>query len=154
MIPHAIRIPMLAALALSGQSPEPRVSALHWMSGCWELRRGETVIEEQWTKPAGGTLLGTGRTIREGKTVFTEFLRISSENGALVYTARIGTPRVTPFRLKKLSPGEVVFENPEHDFPQRILYRKAPPGLLARIEGTRQGRERFEEFPYQRATCE
>jgi len=111
-------------------------------------------IEEQWTKPAGGTMLGMGRTIRGAKTVFTEFLRISEESGKLTYTARIGTKGVTPFPLLKMTETEVVFENAEHDFPQRIIYRKQGSGLFARIEGLDKGKERHQDFPYQRVACE
>lgn len=99
-------------------------------------------------------MLGMGRTLRVGKTPFTEFMRISEENGKLTYTARIGTKGVTPFPLLKLSENEVIFENPAHDFPQRVIYRKQGSGLFARIEGIDKGKEKHEDFSYQRASCE
>lgn len=99
-------------------------------------------------------MLGMGRTIRNGKAIFTEFLRISVENGKLTYTARIGTSGATPFALLKLGDNEVVFENPAHDFPQRIIYRKEGSGLFARIEGKDQGEPRHENFTYRRTACE
>lgn len=111
-------------------------------------------IEEQWTKPAGNTLLGMGRTIKGGKTVFTEFLRVSVVNGRLTYTARIGTKGVTEFPLLRMTADEIIFENPTHDFPQRILYRKNGPNITARIEGVDKGKERHEDFLYTRAKCE
>jgi hypothetical protein len=47
----------------------------------------------------------------------------------------------TDFKLTRVSGSEVVFENPEHDFPKRIIYRKtADDGLTASIdagEGTK-----------------
>ncbi len=108
-----------AAIMASAQSD---VSGLGWLAGCWEMRPSPGLsIEEQWTKPAGGTILGMGRTIKGGRTVFTEFLRISIENGKLTYTARIGTKGITAFELMKMSGDEVVFENLTHDFPQRIV---------------------------------
>ena len=49
----------------------------------------------------------------------------------------------------------VVFENPQHDFPQRIIYRLEKDGsLLARIEGVNQGREKGINFPMKRAKCD
>jgi hypothetical protein len=146
---------LFAALTLLAEIQVPDVSALSWIRGCWEMRTASGAsIEEQWTKPAGGTMLGMGRTIRGGKTVFTEFLRISEENGKLTYTARIGTKGITPFPLLKMTESEVVFENPTHDFPQRIIYRKQEDGLFARIEGTDKGKERHQDFPYKRVPCE
>ena len=47
----------------------------------------------------------------------------------------------------------MVFENPKHDFPQRIRYRLKGDTLHARIEGTINGKERAIDFPYQRASC-
>jgi hypothetical protein len=39
------------------------------------------------------------------------------------------------------------FENPEHDFPQRIIYRlETGDALYARVEGTENGKFNKEEF--------
>jgi Domain of unknown function (DUF6265) len=130
------------------------VSGLAWFAGCWEMRSPSGLsIEEQWMKPAGGVLLGMGRTIRGGKVLDTEFLRISIENGKLTYTGRIGTAGVTRFPLLKITDGEVVFENAAHDFPQRIIYRKQGGSLFARVEGIEKGKPRHQDFPYVRAAC-
>ncbi|MFN7936672.1 MAG: DUF6265 family protein [Bryobacteraceae bacterium] len=135
---------------------ESDVQSLGWFAGCWEMRNpaGTFSIEEMWTKPAGESLLGMGRTIRNGKTLFTEFQRIAVENGKLTYFARIGTKGATSFPLVKMTDSEVVFENPTHDFPQRVIYRKVQGGLFARIEGVDKGKEKHEEFPYKRVSCE
>ena len=143
----------LAATALASAQYDD--SQLGWLAACWELRPAPgRSIEEQWTKPAGNTLRGMGRTIKGGKTVFTEFLRISVVNGRLTYTARIGTKGVTEFPLLRMTADEIIFENPTHDFPQRILYRKNGPNIKARIEGVDKGKERHEDFLYTRAKCE
>lgn len=34
------------------------MSELSWLSSCWEGRQGESVIEEHWSKPEGGTCSG------------------------------------------------------------------------------------------------
>lgn len=48
-----------------------------------------------------------------------------------------------------------MFENPAHDFPQRVSYRLAPGGrLLARIEGTHYGVTRGIDFPMQWVGCD
>lgn len=141
---------------LSVAQAEGDVQSLGWMAGCWEVRNpsGTFSIEEMWTRPAGGTMLGAGRTIRDGKTIFSEFLRIAAEGGKLTYFARVGTTGVTPFPLLKMTDSEVVFENPTHDFPQRIQYRKVAGGLIARIEGVEKGKEKHQDFPYRRVACE
>jgi hypothetical protein len=47
-----------------------------------------------------------------------------------------------------------VFENPQHDFPQKVGYQRGGPGsLLAWVEGTEKGQTRKIEFPYKRIAC-
>ena len=125
-----------------------------WMAGCWSGKSGPVAFEEQWMKPVGGSMMGMARTLKKERVVFSEFMRIESRNGVLVYTPRIGT-RESPveFTLKAQSETHVVFENPAHDFPQRILYTRTPGGLNARIEGTDKGKQRGEDFPMMSAPC-
>lgn len=140
---------LAAAMPHFAQGP-----AFGLMSGCWAMRTGPVVIQEQWNAPAGGQMMGISRTIRDGKVVFNEFMRIETRADGVYYTPRIGTNAApVDFKLAKQSPTEVVFENPAHDFPQRILYRKSAEGLFARIEGTKDGKSRSEDFPMQPAPC-
>ncbi len=128
---------------------------LDWMAGCWTAQSGPVRVDEQWSLPVGGMMLGLSRTVKQGQTVFHEFMRIETKAGAVTYTPRIGSAQ-TPvaFTLIKQSADEVVFENVTHDFPQRILYRRTADGLFARIEGSRNGKEQAVDFPMQRARCE
>ena len=127
---------------------------LSWMTGCWVTDQGPVTIEEQWNKPAGGQMMGISRTIKGGKVVFSEFMRIDTAEGEIYYLPRIGT-NAPPVRVKltKPSDSEVIFENPAHDFPQRILYRKVDGGLFARIDGKQNGKERAEDFPMKSLGC-
>jgi hypothetical protein len=98
-------------------------------------------MEEHWTEPAGGILLGLHRDVKEGRTVLFEFLRIEETPDAVTYWASPKGRPATPFKLVEHAEKRVVFENKDHDFPQRILYWiDADGSLAARIEGT-PGRE-------------
>ena len=67
-----------------------------------------------------------------------------------MYTATSAPP--TPFRLVESADKRAVFENKEHDFPQRILYWIDAAGALhARIEGPQDGRTVSEEWVWTRA---
>lgn len=58
------------------------------------------------------------------------------------------------FPASEVTDSSVVFENAEHDFPQRIGYRRVGgDSLVAWIEGTAGGKARRVEFPYRRAAC-
>jgi hypothetical protein len=139
---------------LAEEPVQASVEQLSWLSGCWELRDGVRRVEEQWMQPRGGMMLGMSRTVRDGATVEYEFLQIRKEGGRLVLTARPSGQAETSFSSVEAAGTKVVFENPAHDFPQRILYERRPDGSLhARIEGMRNNELRGVDFPMQRTGC-
>jgi hypothetical protein len=128
---------------------------LAWLSGCWDLTRDGRHVIEQWSAPEGGTLLGMSRTVADGVTKEFEFVMIRERSGgALEYVAKpSGQPEAT-FTAIRASGSEVVFENLQHDFPTRIIYRRNADGtLLAAIEGIRNGQTKRIEYPYVPASC-
>lgn len=153
----AVIVFALVPLAYS-QEAKPKIEDLAFMAGCWELSvpQRKMTIAEQWMKPAGGSLIGMGRTVVDGKTVSHEFLRIVSGEAGIDYIAKPSSSKdETAFRLSKATATEVVFENPAHDFPQRIIYKKSDAGsLFARIEGTQNGKLNGMDIPMKRTKCE
>ena len=151
-----ICVVIVPALAF-GQVAKPSLADLAWMSGCWEMSAAEKGlrINEQWMSPSGGMMMGAGRTVKGGKAVDFEFLRIVEEADGIYYVAKPkANKEETRFKLVKLEAGEVIFENPAHDFPQRIIYRREGERLNARIEGSKEGKTRGLDFPYLRTKCE
>ena len=115
---------------------------------------GDRVVEEQWMAPRGGAMLGAGRTVQGGRLVEHEFVVIREDSGRLVYEARPSGQPPAAFPAREVTPRSVVFENLQHDFPQRIGYSREDDGVLAWIEGPRNGQTRRVEFSYRRASCE
>jgi hypothetical protein len=131
-----------------------RVTWLGWMTGCWISRTPEAEIEERWSSPDAGTMIGTGRTFVRRRTVEHEFLFIREVPPAtLEYVANPDGKGETVFRLASIAPGEVVFVNPQHDFPQKITYRKTKDGIAAKVEGTTSEGTRTVDFEMKRAIC-
>lgn len=111
-----------------------------WLAGCWVQRTDEFVYEEQWMAPAGGVMPGTSRTLAQGKLAGTEFLRIEiNEDGLLQYVALPSGQALTTFTLTEAAERRLVFENLQHDFPQRIVYALENDILAVRVEGGGQG---------------
>lgn len=138
-----------------GSTATGMVDRLAWLAGCWEgtLSNGAT-YEETWLAARAGSLLGVARMSRGDVTMSFEFLRIVDDHGTLVYFAQPGGRPPTRFTATEVSASSVTFANPEHDFPQRVLYRRAPPdSLVARIEGERRGETRGLDFPLRRVPC-
>ena len=137
--------------------PDPSMDSLGWMAGCWEgsFPNGRTV-SEQWMKPAGNVMMGMSRTVKNGKTVAYEFIRLEqSEDGTIRYIARPSNQPEATFTLILHENQKAVFENQQHDFPQRIIYERiSRDSLVARIEGTINGKERKSDFPYRKTVCD
>jgi hypothetical protein len=95
------------------------------------------------------------RREQDGKTVFFEFLRIVEEEDG--WSGLIASPagqETARFKMIDLGAHQVVFGNPDHDFPQRITYRLTADGkLLGRIEGNVNGSRQTVEFPMTRVAC-
>ena len=116
---------------------DPGLRSLFWMAGAWVTDGAEDRVEEQWSQPDGGTMMGVNRVLRGGETVFSEQLRIEKREHGIVYVAAPEGQEPTTFDLVQMTPAKVVFENLTHDFPNRITYwLSTDGGLHARIEAT------------------
>jgi|CXWL01.1.fsa_nt_gi hypothetical protein len=151
---------LLLALALAGPAraaeapaaPMDPLATLSWLAGTWTGEVDGELAEEAWMAPRGGLMLGTHRDVRGGKAVGFEFLRIAAEGDRVVYYASPGGRPPVPFTRSESGDRRVVFANPEHDFPQRILYWLDEQGRLhARIEGPPDEAEQAMEWVWTRA---
>lgn len=80
-------------------------------------------------------MLGSARTWRRGRTVVFEFLKLTAVGTRVIYRAWPAGKQGTPFTLTASGPSHAVFENPTHDFPQRISYHRRGETLEATISG-------------------
>src|SRR6478672_9297879 len=122
----------LLLLASLPQQTTTTLADLAWLTGDWQTAPGgRAQIEEHWTKAAGGSMIGMGRTIAGEKTWEFEYLRIEQRADGIYYVAHPkGQCPGTDFKLTRASATELVFENPQHDFPKRIIYRKTSDNAL------------------------
>jgi hypothetical protein len=133
--------------------PAATASDVAFLHGCWEFEAKGRIVEEQWMAPAGGTLMGMSRTVVNGKVAEFEFLQIRDLPGGLTYIAKPSNQPEAAFVATSSAAGEIVFENPAHDFPQRIRYALAGDILTARVEGKMQGKTRSFDIPYVKVNC-
>ena len=102
------------------------ISDLAWMAGDWQTDpNGRMTSDEHWARPAGGVMIGMSRTVAGEKLISFESLRVEQRGDAIFYVASVnGRCPATDFKLTHLKGQEVIFENPAHDFPKRIIYRR------------------------------
>jgi hypothetical protein len=143
----------MALVAAVGAVAAPDdLTELEWLSGCWRSEREGRTSEECWTAPAGDMLLGVHRDVGPRGASF-EFLRIGRDGDAIAYFASpSGRPAVV-FRLVKTGKDRAVFENPDHDFPQRLVYWREGDRLHAVAETIAEGGTRL-EFAWDRVASE
>ena len=154
-----IALPLIALTALAPalvRAEDAPLERLGWLAGCWAAEQGEAGSVEHWLPLAGGTMLGIGRTVKNGRTVEHEFMQIRlNAEGQPVFIAQPSRQKEATFVATSIGERAVTFENPTHDFPQRVIYRAVgESGLAARIEGQRNGTTRGIDFPMRRVACE
>lgn len=127
---------LFTALATPALAQTPALENLGFMTGCWQSTPDErgTVLEENYTTPSTNLILGMSRYLRGGSAVMFEFSRIMRSDTAVVLTPHPRGVASVGFRLARLAGDTASFENPAHDFPQRIIYRRDGDGLVARVE--------------------
>jgi hypothetical protein len=146
-------IALLAAILPAAYADDPRpqgLEALGWLTGAWLSEDADQTSEHIWTSVRGGTLLGIQRDIRAGGDTWVEFVKLHETPAGIVFTAVPLGQSQTDFLLVDSGPRHAVFENPEHDYPQRVIYRREGDTLIARIEGLSRGEPRTSEWRWKR----
>ena len=133
--------------------PSTSVNDVAWIAGCWDLTRDNRHVVEHWLPVEGETMMGMSRTVVNGKTTEWEFLIIRNGAKGLEYVAKPSGQAEAVFTATTASATEVVFENPSHDFPKKIIYTRNGESLTASIEGPMNGKTRRIDFPYKRTAC-
>ena len=148
----AVVAALLAVTPAVGGAPTG-IERIAWLQGCWGFTSAGHTVEELWMAPRGGSMLGTGRTVRDEQLLEYEFVIIRERGDDLVYSAHPSGQPPAEFVSTNSHASSIVFVNAEHDFPQRVGYRRRGPALDAWIEGTMAGRSRRIEFSYERQAC-
>jgi hypothetical protein len=144
---------MALVLFAAAQNPSSDLTQLGWLAGCWQIARGEQVIDEQWMSPRSGVMLGMSRTVRGGRTIATEFVTLRVVDGRVVYEANPSGQKPTAFPATSVAPDRAVFENPSHDYPKRITYeRRGDTAITAAIDDGAGGKR--VDYPFRRVMCE
>lgn len=148
---------LLLAMLLVGAVPgdlqaadaPAQLQKMAWLAGTWQrvdLPEGQSGYE-RWTYDGAQGFAGVGVTERDGKTTFEEKLRIVPKDGVVYYVADVPeNAQPVYFKLTELSTSGFSFENPAHDFPQKIEYKKDGRQLHVRVSAGNKA----EDFKFER----
>ena len=146
----ALALACLVLAAPAAASPTGDLAKLAWMAGTWGETKGQVTTRETWQAPVKGVMSGATETTKAGGNPSAESMKITAEPAGITFTAMPAGQPPTPFVLLAGSPGEAVFENKAHDFPQRVIYRRCGADLCARIEGMMGGKLESRDWHYTR----
>ena len=150
-------VPLIALMACHKKKD---LTPFRWMSGKWKgealgdtlNRQGTPIIYEEWSAVQNNRMTGTSCELQNGDTVFSQTMTLEQRGDDFYYVANVkenGGP--VDFKFTGTHRDSMIFENPAHDFPQRIVYfHDADKGMYARIDGKDKGKYSYMEFRYHR----
>jgi hypothetical protein len=143
---------VLTSMLISGSLCGQQAEALKWLVGTWTINTANGYIIEQWNMVDDSTFQGKSVFVNSANdSILQEVLELSFRRGEWTYYAQVvrqNNNKPIPFRVTFVGRGEFISENPTHDFPQRIAYRRVRNSLFASIEGINKGRYSKQNFDY------
>jgi hypothetical protein len=127
------------------------ISKAAWLTGSWENVSENGTLTEAWEKLNDSTYSGKSYFIKEKDTLHFESVELTERNGEVIYSPTVqGQNDDLPvaFRMTSATEKQMVFENPSHDYPQKIVYTQVTAdSLVAEISGKQQGKASSEKYP-------
>lgn len=120
------------------QKPTVTIADLEWLIGTRSSQQDQMLIYESWSKTSDELLTGKSYYTENGDTMLLETIEIKQIDGELFYCPAVSNQnegKAIEFKLTSKKPNELIFENPEHDFPKKIVYIKDGNNINAWIEG-------------------
>jgi hypothetical protein len=148
-----IAITLFTSCAQQGQENKNKkiINNFEWLAGEWiNNQDSNAIFHENWSKISAQKLTANSYILKLQDTVFFETIELETNDSATLYKVSVmnqnGAEAVS-FKLVSNENDAYIFENKQHDFPQRIIYQyKAPDTLNAWIEGIVKGEIRKETF--------
>ena len=124
-------------------------SIMQLFPGKWKMETNKAEIFEEWTSSSETELIGKSFSIEAGNEFVNEKLYLKKFGEQWAYVAVPEKQNITLFALVDYTPKKFIFENKEHDFPQRIIYEFHKDGkMTASIEGDVNGEMKRKEFSF------
>lgn len=127
-----------------------KIKMADWLIGDWENKSAEGILSENWQKLNDSTFNASSYFIKGKDTLHFETIVLAQKGETLTYFATVkgqNEDKAVAFTATAETDKQLVFENPKHDYPQKITYTKgADNSLTAEISGNLQGKPSSEKF--------
>lgn len=122
-----------------------------WILGTWQNKSPEGIATESWNQENDSTYSGSSYFVINKDTVSSEAISLEQRGEDLFYIPIVkeqNEGKAVKFKLSSASDKELIFENPAHDFPQKITYKKmSNDSIVAEISGKMEGKYHAQLFP-------
>ena len=122
-----------------------------WLIGSWENNTPEGLLIEKWAPLNDSVLSGISYVTKGADTLFSETMKLKVKGDKLLYIPTVkdqNNAMPVIFTSTSITNNEMIFENPTHDYPQKIIYRQVTnDSLLAEISAVVNGKVKNELFP-------
>ena len=127
---------------------------LNQLTGDWRIQASRGVMYESWKNLSAGEMQGRSYKLNGKDTIVFENVRLAKRSEGIFYIPVVSNEndgKPVPFRLISTADKKYVFENKEHDYPQRIIYHLiTKDSVHAWIEGTQNGKEGRSDYYFTR----
>ncbi|BAV07342.1 hypothetical protein SAMN05421788_10236 [Filimonas lacunae] len=134
--------------------PSSKLQQARWILGVWQQKAGKRTQIEEWKQADDSTFTGRSYFLKGKDTVLLEQTTLEYRHQQLFYVPVVqGQNNEQPvrFTLTDIQIGKLVFENKEHDFPQKITYQRiTQDSAVAEIAGMLKGSYQARPFPMKR----
>ncbi len=146
-----IAIVSLSAFIISDDSKT--FKKLYTLVGTWKMKTKRGAVCEEWKRVNKNYLQSKGYMIRGKDTILSEKIALTNTKEGIFYTSIVedqNNKQAIAFKMTGSENNEFIFENPQHDFPKRIVYKLiTADSLHAYIDdGTETGKR--QDFYYKR----
>ncbi|MDX2045181.1 MAG: DUF6265 family protein [Chitinophagaceae bacterium] len=144
-IPMFLFTALVSATGLA-QTAQDNFKKLNSLQGLWQMTTSRGVLHEEWKTSGNDIMKSQSYRVNNNDTVMMETAELLKKGKDIFYIPTVpnqnqGKP--VEFKLTSAQNNEYIFENPEHDFPQRIIYNlKSATETEATIDGSINGQYR------------
>ena len=143
------------ALQISAAAQTPPLKQVQWLAGTWVMKMKQGTAYETWHIVNDSTFESRSYIVKtNGDTIPQESVKLVCRNAVCYYMPTVpnqNNGQAVSFRITLINSKGFTAENPQHDFPQRIIYLlKSPTSLYASIDGTYNNKYAKEEYNMKR----
>jgi len=141
---------LLIAASCQKSKEVSKIVVADWLIGKWENNSAIGNLSETWTKVNDSIYEGESFFIKGKDTLHFEKIQMKQKGEDLFYIATIkgqNKDKAVTFKHNDTIKKQLIFENPKHDFPQKISYSQiTKDSIIIQISGIQQGKASSERY--------